>query len=106
MAMYRALRHLFDCLVTVGNLRIVDAHDRIFVFGDGHGAPVTVSLSDKKLEYELALDPAISFGEAYMDGRLWMESGTIYDLFEIMFVHSEPDPACRWGSRLPTGCAS
>ena len=94
--MYSALRQLFDCLVTAGNLRVVDTYGRAYSFGDGRGAPLTVRLADKKLEYQLSFNPALSLGEAYMNGRLQIEGGTIYDFLELMLAHSDPGRFPIW----------
>lgn len=94
--MYRGYRHLFECMVTAGDLRIVDARGRIFAFGDGRGTPVTARLTDKRTEFQLAFDPAFWLGEAYMNGRLVMESGTIYDLLELMLAHCNPARLPAW----------
>jgi cyclopropane-fatty-acyl-phospholipid synthase len=82
--MFRPLRHILDRLVTQGNLRLIDADGCPHAFGDLNGAPVVARITDKPTERRLALDPALALGEAYMDGRLVMEQGTVYDLLAIL----------------------
>ena len=37
----------------------------------------------RRLDYTLAFNPAMSVGEAYMEGLLTVEEGTLYDFLEI-----------------------
>jgi cyclopropane-fatty-acyl-phospholipid synthase len=50
-------------------------------------------IADKWTEIRLALNPMLAIGEAYMDGRLIIEHGTIYDLLEIILKNLA---AIRW----------
>jgi len=50
--------------------------------GDGEGE-VTVRVHDKKVAFDIARNPKLAFGEAYMDGRLTIEQGDILQLLEI-----------------------
>ena len=53
-------------------------------YGDGRGEPVAVGLTDQSAELLLALDPALRLGELYMDGRLIVEQGSIYDFLSLL----------------------
>jgi len=44
---------------------------------------VTVRVHDKKVAFDIARNPKLVFGEAYMDGRLTIEQGDILQLLEI-----------------------
>jgi cyclopropane-fatty-acyl-phospholipid synthase len=44
----------------------------------------TIRLRSKYIEYVLALNPARSLGEAYMDGLLVVEDGKLYDFLEVV----------------------
>ncbi len=81
--MFAPLRKLLERTVRTGNLTVIDAQGNTARFGDGTGKAVTVRLLDRRLEWELAIDPMLRLGEAYMDGRLRMESGRIYDLLDV-----------------------
>ena len=41
--------------------------------------PITLKLLDKKLHYKLLLYPDLYFGEAYTDGALEIENGSLTD---------------------------
>ncbi len=67
-----------------GSLCIIDAAGRQHIVG-GDGPPeATVRLTSKASEYALALDPGLAVGEAYMDGRLVVEDGTLYRFLDVV----------------------
>ncbi|HYF85508.1 cyclopropane-fatty-acyl-phospholipid synthase family protein [Azospirillum sp.] len=56
----------------------------------GSGLPkLTLRLHDRAVERDLLINPRLRFGEAYMDGRLSVEGGTIYDLLSMLMSGSE-----------------
>jgi len=91
--MFRPLRYILDRLITTGDLNLIDADDRNYGFGDHSGPPVVARIAEKWTEIRLALNPMLAIGEAYMDGRLIIEQGTIYDLLEIIVKNLA---AIRW----------
>ncbi len=76
------LRHL----VRYGRLTVIDASGRPHVF-DGKPLPefppVTLRLHDKRLHWLIALQPSMAVGEAYMNGTLTIEEGTLYDFIAL-----------------------
>jgi cyclopropane-fatty-acyl-phospholipid synthase len=48
---------------------------------------VTVRFHDAKVERELFFNPELASAEAYMDGRLTIENGSIYDLLFLFSVN-------------------
>ncbi len=72
-------------LVTVGHLRIIDAGGRVHDFGRAGEEPsVTVRFHDPALVRRIAFNPSLAVGEAYMDGSLTVEDGTIVDFWEVI----------------------
>jgi len=94
--MFRPLRYILDRLITTGDLNLIDAADRNYGFGDHSGPPVVARIADKWTEIRLALNPMLAIGEAYMDGRLIIEQGTIYDLLEIILKNLASIRWPRW----------
>ena len=70
-------------VVRSGNLRVRDAKGEVHVFGDGFGKLVAIRFNDLKAQRAFLLDPHLAFAEAYMDGRVEMEAGSIYDLLSL-----------------------
>jgi len=70
-------------IVRTGSLRLVDGAGRSHQFGDGTPPHCTVRLASRRLDYTLALNPELSIGEAFVDGGLVIEEGSLYDFLEI-----------------------
>ncbi|PWC52800.1 cyclopropane-fatty-acyl-phospholipid synthase family protein [Azospirillum sp. TSO22-1] len=74
---------LLNAALTRGGLTLVDARGKTHRIGPG--APtLTLHLYDAALHRQLVLSPRLSFGEAYMDGRLSIEGGGLYDLLALL----------------------
>ncbi|HEU0133920.1 MAG TPA: cyclopropane-fatty-acyl-phospholipid synthase family protein, partial [Allosphingosinicella sp.] len=67
---------------------------------DPNYAPVVVRLTDKKAAWDIAKDPRIGAGEAYMDGRLVVEQGDIRDLILLIRYNA---PVEKNGALKPKG---
>jgi cyclopropane-fatty-acyl-phospholipid synthase len=79
------LARILQRFVTVGRLRLIDAHGKEHLFGAPGAEPsATIRLHDPALHWKLGLSPKLGVGEAYMDGKLTVEDGTIVDLFEVL----------------------
>jgi len=70
-------------LVRTGNLEVVTADGATHTFGDGAGPRLGVRLVDRAAELELLRDPAFALGELYMDGRVIVTEGSLYDILEL-----------------------
>ena len=70
-------------LVRQGSLEVRTAYGAVEVFGDGSGPPLGVEILDRAAEQRLMLNPALSLGELYMDGRIVVTKGDLYDLLEL-----------------------
>jgi hypothetical protein len=85
--MFRPLRHALDQVVTTGYLTLIDAKGCAYAFGDLSGTPVVARIANAHTERRLFFNPALALGEAYMDGSLVMERGTIYDFLELLLAN-------------------
>ena len=70
-------------IIRSGHLRLIDGAGRMHEFGDGKPPRSTIRVARRRLDYTLAFNPALSVGEAYMDGLLTVEEGTLYDFLEV-----------------------
>lgn len=76
---------LLKQLVRDGRLTIVDASGRLHRFeGERSGPKIVVRFHDRLLPLKLFLSPSVALGEAYMDGRLTIEAGTIRDFLKVV----------------------
>jgi cyclopropane-fatty-acyl-phospholipid synthase len=86
---------LVDKLLTTGSLTLKTPGKPPRTFGRGGGRHLTVRFTDRKVAFDIVKNPRLGLGEAYMDGRLVIEDGTILDLLE-MVVGSN-----RWEDKQP-----
>ncbi len=98
------LARLFRRLIRVGRLAVIDATGKTHDFGPPDGEPrVTIRLHDKALHHRLFFNPDLYTGEAYVDGTLTIEEGTLEDFMHICCVNlarAEPTPVKRAMDRL------
>ena len=81
--MSAAFRAFLRRLVRKGRLEVETADGVIETFGHDQGPLLGVKLLDRAAERRLMLDPALSLGELYVDGRLVVTKGGLYDLLEL-----------------------
>ena len=93
------LKAVFGTAVRAGALTVTTARGRTLAFGDGTGEPVRIRFQDPRGERELALNPALKLGELFVDGRLTIEQGSVYDLLMLMLADLR-DLAPPWPMRL------
>ena len=83
------LKSILRNMVRVGTLTVIDAKGTKYVFSGVNGPAVTIRLNDHKIPWGLVLMPSLAAGEGYMDGRLTVENGTIYDFLALMSQNME-----------------
>jgi cyclopropane-fatty-acyl-phospholipid synthase len=79
----KLLDYMMRRFVEVGTLRIVDADGISHVYAATPAPSVTIRLTDRRLHRALFLNPELRTGEAYMDGTLVIEEGTLRDLLTL-----------------------
>jgi cyclopropane-fatty-acyl-phospholipid synthase len=67
-----------------GSFTLTTAKGSTYKFGDGSGAPVAVRFTTAKAQRAVLLDPELKLGEAYMDGTLVVERGSIADVLAVL----------------------
>ncbi|HET9716617.1 MAG TPA: cyclopropane-fatty-acyl-phospholipid synthase family protein [Pseudolabrys sp.] len=81
--MDRLLRFVLERFIRRGQFTLTTSRGLTFTFGDGTGTPVAVRFTTRAAELGILFDPELKFGEAYMDGTLVVEQGTIADVLAI-----------------------
>ncbi len=71
-------------LVRRGSLTVVTADGKRLVFGDQTLPCASIRFSDHAAERAFLLDPDLQFGELFMNSRLIVEKGSIYDVLELL----------------------
>src|SRR5712692_897792 len=82
--MDRLLQAALERFIRVGNLRVTTAGGTTFSLGDGSGTPVAIRFTTRSAERGVLVDPEVKFGEAYMDGTVVIEQGSIADVLAVV----------------------
>src|SRR5271156_3574605 len=81
--MTRYLSIFLSKLIRHGQLEVQSADGARQTFGDGSGPPLAVRIADRAAERHLAFNPELAFGELFMDGRIELTHGDLYDLLAL-----------------------
>ena len=65
---------------------LVDSNSKKYVIGNPKiEKPIVIKLLDQKLMQKLLINPDLYFGEAYMDGSLVIQNGTLTEFLDLAF---------------------
>ena len=79
------LVNFLNKLIKKNGFILIDADNRKYSIGiPKKDNPITLKLLDKKLHHKLLLHPDLHFGEAYTDGSIIIENGTLTEFLEIV----------------------
>jgi cyclopropane-fatty-acyl-phospholipid synthase len=67
-----------------GSLTVTTASERTCTFGDGIGVAAAVRFANAAAQRAVMFDPELKLGEAYMDGTLVVEQGSIADVLALL----------------------
>ena len=99
--MNRVLHAVFERLVRQGALEVRWASGETSRYGTGDGPPVRLVFADSKTPWRIAANPELVPGEAYMDGLVRVENGSLYDALALLTRYSENRAdASRWMAAL------
>ena len=78
------LTKFLNKLFKEGGFVLIDANSKKYVVGKPKGDnPITLRLLDKSLHYKLLFYPDLYFGEAYSEGSLIIENGTLTEFLNM-----------------------
>jgi cyclopropane-fatty-acyl-phospholipid synthase len=89
------LGRIFKFMIRDGAIRVADSAGHLTTYGDGSAPRCTMHLHSRLLNYKLPFNPSLYFGEAYMDGLITFDEGTLADFLEVSFknyTHLEQHP--------------
>jgi cyclopropane-fatty-acyl-phospholipid synthase len=75
---------LVNKVLTKGSITLITPGKAPHTYGPGGGKHLTVRFLDRKVGFDIMRNPRLGFGEAYMNGRLIIEDGTILDLMRMI----------------------
>jgi cyclopropane-fatty-acyl-phospholipid synthase len=75
---------LVDKLLPTGSITLITPGKAPQTYGRGGGKHLTLRFTDRRVAFDIVRNPRLGLGEAYMDGRVIVEDGTILDLLELI----------------------
>jgi len=77
---------LFSKIYKKGGIILIDHSGQKFICGNPDlKNPITLKILNKKLNWQLLINPDLSFPEAYMNGDLKIENGSLLDFLNLTF---------------------
>jgi cyclopropane-fatty-acyl-phospholipid synthase len=83
--MNSTLKSYLTKAIRKGSLEVVDAEGKTHAFGDGRQRAVRVRFTTAEAESVVIRDPDLRLGEAFADGTLIVEQGSIFDFLMVIF---------------------
>jgi len=97
----RLLQKVLALIVRTGTLRVTTVAGNSFTVGNGSGPVLTLRFTSRTAEVGILIDPELRFAEAYMNGTLIVEQGSITDVLALVMSQTtalRPPPWARWQS--------
>jgi cyclopropane-fatty-acyl-phospholipid synthase len=83
-----SLYGLLEKVIKKGRLTLIDAKGAVHEFGGKEPGPEAgIRFTNAAAEWKILLNPELNAAEAYMDGHLVMESGSIHDLVTLYYAN-------------------
>ncbi len=94
--MGNVLQPLVAGLIRRGSIEIETAGGRKFILGEGPPSKLGLRFNDLRALFRVLLDPELQFGEMYMDGRLDVSQGTLFDVLMLGAANLWRPDGARW----------
>ncbi|MEE2661452.1 MAG: cyclopropane-fatty-acyl-phospholipid synthase family protein [Pseudomonadota bacterium] len=80
-------KSLLKFAIQTGALKVIDHKGTVVSYGDGSSPKCTIRLKNPRLDYTIPFNPGLNVPEAYMNGELVVEDGTLYDFVELAAIN-------------------
>src|SRR5438045_8470610 len=81
--------------IRIGRLSLIDAAGETHVFEGSPGPSASVRLHDPSLHWKSLLSPRFYIPDAYMNGGLTIEEGSLYDFLDVLTINDGTMPNGR-----------
>jgi cyclopropane-fatty-acyl-phospholipid synthase len=98
--MDRLLNAVLARIVKTGALTVIGASGSRLTHGDRSGTPVTVRFTSSLWQIAVIFDSELRLGEAYMNGGLIVEEGSIADFLDILVKNTAQTQPTFWNGAL------
>ena len=93
---YKSAAEALIKIKTGKEVQVETADGAVETYGDGKGPKVGVKVTDRAAERALLVDPSLALGELYMDGRVLVTHGDLYDLVALGVRNMMLEGGPRW----------
>ena len=104
--MQALLERILRRYIAIGTLTVIWPDGGRETYGGTPGPAAVMRLHSRTAARRMLLDPTLALGELYMDGDLTVETGTIYDLMDVMVVNLPHGTEKHPGISLPVAVAT
>ena len=66
---------------------MTDANSRDYIIGEPGNNPIRLRIFKKSLHYKLLFHPDLYFGEAYTNGEVIIENGSLTDFLDLALMN-------------------
>ena len=70
-----------------GGFVLTDANFKDYIIGEPDNNPIKLKILNKNLHYKLLFHPDLYFGEAYTNGEIEIENGTLTDFLDLALMN-------------------
>ena len=70
-----------------GGFVLTDANSKDYIIGEPDNNPIRLKILNKNLHYKLLFHPDLYFGEAYTNGEIVIENGTLTDFLDLALMN-------------------
>ena len=81
------LARFLNKVFTKGGFILTDANHNDYIIGNPIDNPIKLKILNPNLHYKLLLHPDLYFGEAYTDGEITIENGTLTDFLDLALMN-------------------
>jgi len=75
---------------------VVTSGGDVFIVGDGNGKSVTIRFTSTSSQLRVLLDPDLKFGEAYVEGTLIVDEGSVADVLALALSQDRSGRPTCW----------
>ena len=81
------LASFLNKIIKKGGFILTDANSKDYIIGETVKNPIRLKILNKNLHYKLLFRPDLYFGEAYTDGNIIIENGTLTDFLDLVLMN-------------------
>jgi len=70
-----------------GGFILIDANSKEYLIGKPNKDPIKLKILNKNLHYKLLFHPDLYFGEAYTNGEILIENGTLTEFLDLALMN-------------------